>query len=451
MLKVVFNEDGSINELIVMESINQGSNNVNKVFASILGISNENYTCVGEFELPSGELEELSGERDSQEVGQSTLDGYTISLAESVTRQAGNLKLNLKLIDLQDNVLCTYQVTLKVNKTGYEPNTTHITEAQYNALLQSLNGYAINLDFQNFYTKTEIDTKFEDYYTIAQVQANYYDKTYIDTYLYTRAAVDLLLAEKQKALTAGAGITILEDGTISATTALSLAYYPSLSDLPSVGALNTIYMIPSSQQVEPSNNYDEYIWDTNNTRYEKIGTISTQVDLSNYYNKQEVNALLDNKVNKDAIATSSTLGLVKSATTGTTSDRYYNVEVNNDGTMKVNVPWEKTHRHTVSIIDTGTSTNYGRVRFYNFSTNSIYSGSVLEIAIKGLSINAQYSPQATGDVWYKVLYLDYSISGSGATRIESVVIKYFDYNDDSIKTANIGILAEDIEYSDTVD
>ena len=42
-------------------------------------------------------------------------------------------------------------------------------------------------------------------------------------------------------------------------------------------------------------------------------------------------------------ATDSTLGAVKSATTGTTANRDYNVEVKNDGTMKTNVPWEDTH------------------------------------------------------------------------------------------------------------
>lgn len=40
-------------------------------------------------------------------------------------------------------------------------------------------------------------------------------------------------------------------------------------------------------------------------------------------------------------ATSSVLGLVKSSTTGTMANRNYAVEVNSDGTMKVNVPWEK--------------------------------------------------------------------------------------------------------------
>jgi hypothetical protein len=39
------------------------------------------------------------------------------------------------------------------------------------------------------------------------------------------------------------------------------------------------------------------------------------------------------------IATTSALGLVKSTTTGTTAGRYYDVEVEADGTMRVNVPW----------------------------------------------------------------------------------------------------------------
>lgn len=39
------------------------------------------------------------------------------------------------------------------------------------------------------------------------------------------------------------------------------------------------------------------------------------------------------------IASASALGGVKSSTTGTTLGRDYNVEINDDGTMKVNVPW----------------------------------------------------------------------------------------------------------------
>lgn len=42
------------------------------------------------------------------------------------------------------------------------------------------------------------------------------------------------------------------------------------------------------------------------------------------------------------VATASVLGGVKSATTGTTSGRDYKVQINSDGTMKVNVPWVNT-------------------------------------------------------------------------------------------------------------
>lgn len=43
------------------------------------------------------------------------------------------------------------------------------------------------------------------------------------------------------------------------------------------------------------------------------------------------------------IASASALGGVKSATTGTTSGRDYNVQINSDGIMKVNVPWTDTN------------------------------------------------------------------------------------------------------------
>ena len=154
MLYVIFNSDGSINTLVVGESINQGSNNVNQVFASVLNHDISDYSCVAEFELPNGNLVELSGAAtpDPIALGDEEYEGYIVSLSEAVTYLAGNLKMNLKLIDIDDNVLCTYQITLKVNKTGYEPNETTITEAQYNALLESLNSYVLkNERYTHYY------------------------------------------------------------------------------------------------------------------------------------------------------------------------------------------------------------------------------------------------------------------------------------------------------------
>ena len=61
-----------------------------------------------------------------------------------------------------------------------------------------------------------------------------------------------------------------------------------------------------------------------------------------------------------SVATASALGLVKSSTTGTTSNRDYKVQINSDGTMKVNVPWT----------DTDTNTTYDlRLSAYDDDTN----------------------------------------------------------------------------------
>lgn len=52
------------------------------------------------------------------------------------------------------------------------------------------------------------------------------------------------------------------------------------------------------------------------------------------------------------VATASVLGGVKSATTGTTPERDYSVEINADGTMKVNVPWVDLNTTYTKATDT---------------------------------------------------------------------------------------------------
>ena len=75
------------------------------------------------------------------------------------------------------------------------------------------------------------------------------------------------------------------------------------------------------------------------------------------------------------IATSSNAGLVKSTTTGKTENRDYMVEVNPDGTMKVNVPWVNTN--TTYSAGTGLS-----LSGTTFSVKTGYSESGKNYAVK---------------------------------------------------------------------
>ncbi len=71
-------------------------------------------------------------------------------------------------------------------------------------------------------------------------------------------------------------------------------------------------------------------------------------------------------------ATATVLGGVKSSTTGTTKDRDYLVQVNADGTMKVNVPWTDTQADLSNFVTLDTEqTISGKKKF----TNGVQIGS----------------------------------------------------------------------------
>ena len=61
--------------------------------------------------------------------------------------------------------------------------------------------------------------------------------------------------------------------------------------LPQAGQNGVIYLVPNSGSW--TNIYDEYIWVSSTSTFEKIGT--TEIDLSNYYTKTQVDTLLNGK------------------------------------------------------------------------------------------------------------------------------------------------------------
>ena len=70
------------------------------------------------------------------------------------------------------------------------------------------------------------------------------------------------------------------------------------------------------------------------------------------------------------VATSSILGGVKSATTGTTAGRDYNVLINVDGTMKVNVPWANTTYSVATQSANGLMSSADKSKLDNIAENA---------------------------------------------------------------------------------
>lgn len=111
--------------------------------------------------------------------------------------------------------------------------------------------------------------------------ANYYLKseTYSRTETYTQAEVQALIADAVAKVAGKLNISVVDA-------------LPT-SDI----STTTFYLVPK-ETAQEKNIYDEYI-NTDGTEggWELIGAVSTSVDLSEYYKKSEVDALLANKVN----------------------------------------------------------------------------------------------------------------------------------------------------------
>ena len=149
--------------------------------------------------------------------------------------------------------------------------------------------------------------------------------------------INAALENKQDKLTAGAGITITPDGVISVTANAEL--YKIVTSLPtaSKSCENTIYLVPSSGTL--GNLFTEYlcVYETTQSQYiwEKIGTLSTDVDLSNYVTKDEfdiVKGQLANTITAQNVTTSSGTQVVVSYEIPTT---LYNSAVSTDSSDQI--------------------------------------------------------------------------------------------------------------------
>ena len=132
----------------------------------------------------------------------------------------------------------------------------------------------------------------------------------IETINTTLTNINTTLQKKQDKLTAGDGITIDPDGTISVTNTSTLGFqYKIVKMLPSPPRKdyeNIIYLVPNTQGVD-GNIFIEYICINKDSKYiwEQIGSLTTDVNLDNYVTKKEFTGLKSIVLTAQDVTTSS--------------------------------------------------------------------------------------------------------------------------------------------------
>ena len=124
-------------------------------------------------------------------------------------------------------------------------------------------------------------------------------------------------------------------------------------------------------------------------------------------------------------ATSYTLGGVKSSTTGTTANRDYKVEVNTDGTMKVNVPWVDTNtiysNVTTSAAGLMSTSDKSKLDGIAANANNYTLPSATTTVLGGVKVDDSLSTTSTNPVQNKVINNSISSINNSISSISSTI------------------------------
>jgi hypothetical protein len=228
---------------------------------------------------------------------------------------------------------------------GYD-NTTPITpipDVQYNLIWQEINNISMtvedivrridDLEIEKSDLRYDLDEHIENKdnpHEVTAEQVNTYEKDIIDEKDYETLqeaknytndiAQDKLdkvwqdiaqqttsLLNDEVVINRGGGVYKMTVATLLSNVAVT-ELFVIVEELPEIGQINKIYLVPR-EIGEENNVFEEYIWI--NSEWENIGSIS--IDLSDYYTKTEVNALLNGKLNILSGVTTSPQAYVKSA------------------------------------------------------------------------------------------------------------------------------------------
>lgn len=171
------------------------------------------------------------------------------------------------------------------------------------------------------YTKEEVDsmiTPHTNAYTKEESDAKYATKatTYTKEETYSKQEVDVLVSNpidaytktesdqkyatkseletKQNALVSGTNIKTFNGQSILGTGNIEFEQGKTITvvtELPQTGDPDRIYLVPNESS-GTNDIYDEYIWLVEQSKWESLGNKHVDVDLTDYYTKEEVDALI---------------------------------------------------------------------------------------------------------------------------------------------------------------
>lgn len=133
------------------------------------------------------------------------------------------------------------------------------------------------------YTKEEVDsmiTPHTNAYTKEESDAKYATKSELET--------------KQNALVSGTNIKTFNGQSILGTGNIEFEQGKTITvvtELPQTGDPDRIYLVPNESS-RTNDIYDEYIWLVEQNKWEFLGNKHVDVDLTDYYTKEEVDALI---------------------------------------------------------------------------------------------------------------------------------------------------------------
>lgn len=154
----------------------------------------------------------------------------------------------------------------------------------------------------NAYTKEESDAKYatkattytkEETYSKQEVDvlvSNAYTKTESDQKYATKSELET----KQNALVSGTNIKTFNGQSILGTGNIEFEQGKTITvvtELPQTGDPDRIYLVPNESS-RTNDIYDEYIWLVEQSKWEFLGNKHVDVDLTDYYTKEEVDALI---------------------------------------------------------------------------------------------------------------------------------------------------------------